>query len=173
MPLATASWFLFPTSVCFRGVGGWDTDWNLESCAKSPLRWHVNCPRARWRKILLTKESRYLSKILMDVLRLQTSSWKLRKDCVEQVDRFEGGWVGVWTRRKGIHHGYLTPPVWAVGALTAERYRDETLLRPFLPFMNINVGLCQHGNTRPHVAQVCIDLLAHYYIPTLPRLAHS
>ena len=72
-------------------------------------------------------------------------------NCVQQVDRAGGGSVVVGA---GIHHGGRTAFVQGAGGLTGIRYRDQILQHHVIPHMNVNGGMFQHDNARPHFARV-------------------
>ncbi|XP_041357479.1 glutaredoxin domain-containing cysteine-rich protein CG12206-like [Gigantopelta aegis] len=67
----------------------------------------------------------------------------------------------VWA---GIHHGGRTALVHVAGALTDIRYRYEVLQHHVIPHMNVNGGMFQHDNARPHVARVSQKFLQRHNI---------
>ena len=131
----------------------------------------VRWTRARWRTVLFSDESRFLLSRADGRTRVyRRRGERYAPNCVQQVDRFGGGSVMVWA---GIHHGGRTALVHVAGTLTGIRYRDEILQHHVIPHMNVNGGMFQHDNARPHVARVNQEFLQRHNVPTLPWPARS
>lgn len=127
--------------------------------------------RAQWRAVLFTDESRFLLKRNDGRARVyRRRGERYAANCVQEVDRFGGGSVMVWA---GIRHDGRTALVHVAGTLNAIRYRDEILQRHVLPFMNVNGGVFQQDNARPHVARVCREFIRQNNIEVLPWPARS
>ena len=153
-----------------------------------PLRRHILLPRhlaarlqwcrqhrawrhAQWRTVLFSDESRFMLRRADGRVRVyRRRNERFSANCVQECDRFGGGSVMVWG---GIHYGGRTALVQVAGALTGVRYRDEILQRHVVPLLNVNGGIFQHDNARPHIARVCQDFLQQNNVNVLPWPACS
>ena len=121
------------------------------------LQWargHLQWNRLRWRGVLSSDESRFhLSR--SDG---RTRIWRLRGEryascCVEEVDRFGGGSLMIWT---AVSFHYKSRLHFCNANLTAQRYWYDILIPYVAPtFANHpDLNVFQQDNARPHTARI-------------------
>ena len=76
--------------------------------------------------------------------------------CVDEVDRFGGGWLMVWA---SIAYGHRTPMVFIDGRLTAQRYVNLILRPVAVPFIRQHNVTFQQDNARARVEWLSIAFL--------------
>ena len=82
-----------------------------------------------------------------------------------EVDRFGGGSVMVWG---AIRFGWRSPLLIIEGNLTARLYAEIILEGQIIPYCtNDQRSIFMQDNARPHVAEICINLLRNNNVQTL------
>ena len=136
-------------------------------------------PLRLWRNVMFSDESRF-SLYRDDSHRrvYRRDGERFRDNCVDEVDRFGGGGLMVWT---GIAYVHRTPTVFIDGRLTAQRYVDLNLRPVIVPFIRQHKVTFKQDNARAHVARLSIAFLQQNnvnvlrwppYSPDLSLLEH-
>ena len=123
-------------------------------------------PGAFWRRVLFSDESRFQlfrhdgrSRVF------RRTGERFARPCVREVDRFGGGSVMVWG---AIRFGWRSPLLIIEGNLTARLYAEIILEGQIIPYCtNDQRSIFMQDNARPHVAEICINLLRNNNVQTL------
>ena len=128
---------------------------------------HQNWQLRHWRPVLFTDESRFS----VSTNDRRARVWRRHADCnIVEVDPYGGGSVMVWA---GLSlDGRTDLYVFARGGITAARYRDEILVRPYAGAIGETFILMQ-DNARSHTARLCMAFLEDEGIAVMDWPARS